>query len=143
MMRAVKNQAVYIKNSLFAKYHLNPPLHWHWKLPGVFKHSCKGFLDTVWCLGSTTAIMNFFSLLVGSGYHKSFNFILFLPGLNKSICHLLTPAIVSGTLINVFTLPFSDKPRHHMIGLCSAMLTLEQTIMMKIKISKSRISHLI
>ena len=50
MMRAVKNQAVYIKNSLFAKYHLNPPLHWHWKLPGVFKHSCKDLLDTVWYL---------------------------------------------------------------------------------------------
>ena len=52
VMRAVKNQAVYIKNSIFAKYHLNPPLHWHWKLPGVFKHSCKDLLDTVWYLGS-------------------------------------------------------------------------------------------
>ena len=73
MMRAVKNQAVYTKNSLFAKYHLNPPLHWHWKLPGVFKHSCKD----LWTLcgiyvDSTTAIMNFFLLLVGSGVNHIF-----------------------------------------------------------------------
>ena len=54
----------------------------------------------------------------------------------------MTPAIVSGTLINVFTLPFPNKPRYQMIGLCSAMLTLEQKMMMKIKMSKSRMRPL-